>query len=695
MIIHRIVICIFLLFPGISSLYSQGLSLFVAPSGNDTAIGNIDFPLRSLEGARDKIREIKKTTIFSDTIFVIIKPGKYHLKSTFTLKPEDSGSSEAPIVYMAEELKNTVFSGGISISGFKETEDGLWVAQVPEVPYWDWTFDQLFVNEKRATRAKSPNNGYFHIKEITEEVWVQGTGRSPEKAQQIVVLENDANQELTPLIQSDMDNVVMTVFHHWNITKRHIDKFENGTIYTSGQGMKPWNPWKPGKRFILENYRRALDAPGEWYLDKSGLLLYKPLPNEKIETSEFTAPVLRQLLRFEGIPGKSAFVKHVIFKDIHFQYAAYDLPVPGFEPYQAAITIDAAIELNGAQHIQFIGCELDKTGGYGLWLNQGVSHCKITQSHLHDLGAGGIRIGELTIREEESLQTHSNVIENCIIQSGGFDFAPGVGILIGQSANNKIVHNDIADFRYTGVSVGWRWGYDYSPATNNKILHNHIHHIGWGVLSDMSGVYTLGPSEGTEVSNNHIHHIYAYAYGGWGLYTDEGSSNITMENNLVHHTKTGGFHQHYGRENIIRNNILAYSEKYQVQATRVEDHLSFSFTNNIIIYNKGVLYQGPWDKMNVKIDKNLYWNTTGEVDFLGRKLANWQKNGYDKNSIISNPLFKEPAQGDFTFVSRKKFKKIDFNPFDYTKYGVYGAEEWKNKAKLSELKIQKFSELYQ
>ena len=197
------------------------------------------------------------------------------------------------------------------------------------------------------------------------------------------------------------------------------------------------------------------------------------------------------------------------------------------------------------------------------------------------------------------------------------------------------------------------------------------------------GIYTLGLSEGTVVSNNIFHDIYSYSYGGWGLYTDAGSTGIVMEKNLVYNTKTGGFHQNYGRENIIRNNILAFSREHQVQITQVEPHLSFTFEKNIVYWETGPLLSGSWTTITINMDNNCYWNTAGQpVLFAGLTLDQWRRqNKHDEHSLVADPGFVDASNHDFHLRPDSPALKLGFEPFDYTQAGVYGAQAWIAKAR--------------
>ena len=337
--------------------------------------------------------------------------------------------------------------------------------------------------------------------------------------------------------------------------------------------------------------------------------------------------------------------------------------------------------LDFAENVSFSNCEVAHTGNYAFWFRRACSKCTVSQSYLHDLGAGGVKIGETVIRPVTDEITNNITIDNNIIRDGGNVFPSAVGIIIFNASDNKLTHNEIADLRYSGISVGWVWGYTPSPSKRNMIEFNHIHHLGWGELCDMGGVYSLGASEGTTVSNNVIHHVYSYDYGGWGLYTDEGSFGITEENNLVYNCKSSGFHQHYGKENIIRNNIFALNIRAQLQATRVEEHRSLSFTNNIIFFDWGSLLSSNWHKFNLLSDYNCYWDVRSkDIRFGDKSFKEWQKAGKDVHSVIADPLFVNPAAYDFHFKNLSVARKIKFNPFDYTRAGVYGSAEWKKLA---------------
>jgi len=657
--------------------------VFVSPNGKDDAAGTAAAPLATLAQARDRVR-LMKANGAKGPFRVILADGVYPIREALVLEPQDSGTAEGPVSFEAAPGAKPVVCGGQVLSGWQPAGDGLWKTELPEVAAGKWYFEQLFVNGRRAIRARSPNKFFYYMANVQQEVLTAGKGPKAKQARQTVQMrDEDFSQALGKLAPNEQRDVNLVVYHNWDNTRRFLDAIDPTTrsLVTSGEGLKPWNPWKRNSHFVLENYRAALDVPGEWFLSRSGTLYYMPLPGEDMSKALVVAPRAEKFLVLRGDPTAGKFVEHIAFRGVTFAHAQWLTPPAGFEANQAAAPIDAVIMADGARNVVFDQCDVGHVGTYVIWFRKGCRQCAVRRSHLHDFGAGGVRIGEAGAPRTEAEQTGQIEIDNNIIRHGGSIFPCAVGVWIGQSADNRISHNEIADLFYTGISAGWVWGYGKSLTKRNTIEFNHVHHLGWGLLSDMGGIYTLGPSEGTVVRNNVFHDIYAYSYGGWGMYTDEGSTGILFENNLTYRTKTGGFHQHYGKENLLRNNVLAVSKLQQIQATRVENHLSFTWEKNIVYYDEGLLLSGPWDKIQFAGGNNCYWQAKGQpVLFLKNSLAEWQAKGHEKGSIVADPKLANPAADDYRVAADSPAVALGFKPFDPAKAGVYGDAAWRKKA---------------
>ncbi|MCC6698686.1 MAG: right-handed parallel beta-helix repeat-containing protein [Candidatus Hydrogenedentes bacterium] len=666
--------------------------LFVAPNGNDAWTGSLDAPnaegtdgpLASLTGARDALRKLRATGPLAEGAVVEVLGGDYPVTEAVRFAPEDSGTQAGPIVFRARAGEQPVISGGRVITGWKQ-EGQFWVADVPAVREGTWHFSALWVNGERRQPARTPNAAH---------PWGDNPPDSDDFRTVGPVVEKDADgkdvKSATKFIYNpgdlqpweDLDDAFIVVFHSWATSLLRVKNLDEQNHIVEFTGPARWNfgYWQNDQRYYIEHLFEGLDAPGEWYLNrKTGKLYYIPMPGEDMNAAKVLAPVAPQLLLLEGAPAEGRYVEHLNFEGIDFCFTEYTLGPEGLSDAQAEVTVNATVETVGARNCSFVRCDVKHIGNYAVWFRTGSQSNLLRQCELYDMGAGGVRIGEQASPATPGEAAERNVVDNNFIHDGGRTLRAAVGMWIGRSSFNDVTHNEICDFRYSGVSVGWSWGYAESSANNNHIDYNHIHHIGLGQLNDMGGIYTLGISPGTTLFGNVIHDVMSHPrlYGGWGLYTDEGSSEILLANNLVYHTRTGTFHQHYGRDNRVVNNILAFSLTPQIIRSREEDHNSFFFEHNIVYFNNGSLLGSTWGNWNWVADNNCYWDTSGmPVDFAGRTWEEWRAGGCDRNSIEADPLFENAEAGDFRLKPNSPALKVGFVPFDFTKAGLYGDPEW-------------------
>ncbi|HIJ66036.1 MAG TPA: right-handed parallel beta-helix repeat-containing protein [Candidatus Hydrogenedentes bacterium] len=677
---------------GTASALADEITLYVATDGNDGWSGRLveaneggtDGPLASIAGARDAIRRLKAVGAVEGPVTVLIRKGTYRVAEPIVFTPEDSGALRMRITYAAHPGEAPVFTGGRLIAGWRR-EGYLWRITLPEVQRGERRFNALWVNGERRRLARTPNDGYLYTngavnlyKDSDTGLYIDPSNRS------FYYFPGDMPATAQP------EDLRVWMFHGWSSSVRYIARHEKDKILVLLRTKAHWPTeyWGPLNRYYVENVIELLDEPGEWHLDaETGVLSYWPLEGEDLGRAEIVAPLAEQLIRIEGRAKDDAYVEHLTFRGMRFLYTEYPIGFEGHCDPQAACSVSAAVEMRGARFCAFENCEIGHVGAYGLWLADGCADNRVFHCEFHDLGAGGVRVGA-----GDPTPTR-NVIDNNFIHGVGKTFRGAPGVFVQHANYTTVAHNEICDTFYTGVSVGWSWGYGENPSHHNIIEYNHIHHLGQGVMSDMGGIYTLGIQPGTIERYNLIHDVYCYQYGGWGIYTDEGSSDILIENNVVFHTAKGGFHQHYGRNNRIRNNVFAFSAEEQMILSRIEEHVSGYFEHNIVMTDNGRVLGGysKWPKDQHWTDSNCYWDTAGNaLDFAGRTFEAWRVEGHDWQSVIADPGF---DRKDLIRLGRRSgktrrgralgstapLKALGFEPIDLSQTGLYGEKQWVEK----------------
>jgi hypothetical protein len=207
---------------------------------------------------------------------------------------------------------------------------------------------------------------------------------------------------------------------------------------------------------------------------------------------------------------------------------------------------------------------------------------------------------------------------------------------------------------------------------DNIVEFNHVHDIGRGMLSDLAGIYTCS-TPGTRIRYNLVHDVSRRDYGGWGVYSDEGSHDLRIQKNLVFRCQDGALFAHHNKNITAENNIFAFNQVAQIERGG-RGGFELTCRRNLVYYDKGKAvgdYGGGQCGLGVcKFGPNLYWNASGRPVLFGKKnFTQWRALRQDKNSLIADPLFVDPKKGNFKLRSRSPAVKIGFEPWDYSAVG--------------------------
>nr|MBU3858792.1 right-handed parallel beta-helix repeat-containing protein [Flavobacterium sp. MC2016-06] len=664
---------------------ANAAEIWVSKSGSDTNIGTKVSPLATVQMAVRKARELRrlKDASIKDGIRIIVMNGTYYLNEPLFIRPEDSGTAESPTTIEADVSAKPILSGGIEIKNWTKSPlsiNGLqkgtvWVADAPKKAGELINYRQLWVNGKKAVRAKSTSGNtmdrILSWDHESQTCWIPFKDKS---------IKYEPGMEMFIVQWWSTANLRIKNIEVKKDSARLSFEEPEGRIQSEHPWPAPWISKNNGNSaFYLNNGISMLNEPGEWFLDpKNAKIYYYPKAGEDINTEKITVPVLENLVEVKGTIDSP--VSHFNFKGISFEYSnwlrpsqqghvplqsgmylldAYKLKEPG-TPNQANLENQAwvgrpraAVEVNYSTTIQFESCRFEHLSSTGLDLNKGTNHNTVKGNLFKDIGGSAINVGifseeafeahlPLVIKDEREMCSDEIIADNLITDVTNEDWGT-LGISAGFVRNITIEHNEISDVSYSGIAMGWGWTHTENVMKNNKILANKIHHYAKH-LHDVSGIYTLSSQPNSRIEENYIDKVYNSPYAHdpflWMyLYTDEGTEGFTVKNNWI------------ATERILKNhngpkgNIWEYNNPYV--SPKIKDAAGIrapykDLTKEVVIDEAWGLQELPKpvaiELIGTDFDIEKIKSTTKGFRIVGEELYQW------KNHLVIYGKMNQPER---------------------------------------------------
>jgi len=537
---------------------ARSVILHVAITGRDDHPGTADKPFATLEKARMAVRQARAADTLT-RVEVVVHGGVYHLEKTLEFEPADSGSRAAPVIWRAANGEQVVLSGGMPIRGkWRKEADGVWSVEIPQARGWKrdpqvpetyaatptgpWNFRQLFVNGKRAVRARYPN-----LDDQQPFLFAQGGGTDH------IILPPDRIRGAWARAADAQINIVprWRFFNQWNDIIR-VDtatgRMELGPRERHGEIDKGTWCW-------IEGVRAELDRPGEWFLDtEAGRLYYKPLPTENIDALEIIAPRLNRIIQVKGDVNKGSHVRNLVFRGFTFRHTSFTLG-----QIEARVHTDGAIMFENAEHCTVEDSRFELIGGYACWLHLDTKHVLIKGNHVTESGGGGVLMtgARLSYMDDSKVFTPGeaarrvfpiqnriigNTVEHCgrIRYYGGGVHIDSRPAIMAMAPGNHIAHNHFRDLSRNGI-------FAFRNQGGHVIEFNEIHDCMQTTI-DGAAIHlaTMNRLAAPNfILDNHLYDVWGYEQLPGreprrtlanGIFLDWATSNTTVRNNVIYNT---------------------------------------------------------------------------------------------------------------------------------------------------------------